>query len=422
MLHSQLLDLEHRFRLLQEEKNRAEQEAREREDITYKKNDSIQSDTRLLQAAIDEKQKQLKDLAAELGSLKELAGDKGDEIARLKHEMDDFAGRNEALEKDRKALEAELALESDQKRAAQIEADRIAELNSRLSKDESAVASRHKDNLVEAQQLSVRIDDVNRQITDTLAIKRQKETEIDATLGAEKDAEREVESYEAENAKLGMDNRGLRQRADEIAAQVARLNQRLSDTLALTDARDKELRNAKAGLNYSEAKVSDISQEINKFQRDNSILQSLLDKYRGDVSVQKRLREDEMAKKLAAEQEKKLLEREVLNKELETRTVKKELEKVQVSHEMLVGSHYQLGQELDALKDHAELLESQNKNLHRELDSFVATDEKVCVDLDRKSRVDYLKAKNEDEVQRSAAKVRTSQSPARSPYKSPYKR
>ncbi len=61
--------------------------------------------------------------------------------------------------------------------------------------------------------------------------------------------------------------------------------------------------------------------------------------------------------------------------------------------------------------------------MHRELDSFVATDEKVRVDLDRKYRVDYLKSKNTDEVQKSVAKVRDSQSPVRrSPYKSPYKK
>lgn len=60
--------------------------------------------------------------------------------------------------------------------------------------------------------------------------------------------------------------------------------------------------------------------------------------------------------------------------------------------------------------------------MNRELDSFVDTNEKVRVDLDRKGRVDYLRSKNSHEYQRSLAKVRESQSPVRrSPYKSPYK-
>lgn len=61
--------------------------------------------------------------------------------------------------------------------------------------------------------------------------------------------------------------------------------------------------------------------------------------------------------------------------------------------------------------------------MHRELDRFVDTDEKVRGELDRKDRVDYLKSKNEVELQKSTIKVRESLSPERrSAYKSPYKK
>ena len=49
------------------------------------------------------------------------------------------------------------------------------------------------------------------------------------------------------------------------------------------------------------------------------------------------------------------------------------------------------------------------------------TNEKVRRDLDRKDRVDYLKSKNQNELEQSIVKVRTSLSPKKSPYKSPYK-
>ncbi len=49
------------------------------------------------------------------------------------------------------------------------------------------------------------------------------------------------------------------------------------------------------------------------------------------------------------------------------------------------------------------------------------TNEKVRKDLDRKDRVDYLRSKDQDELERSIQKVRTSKSPRRSPYHSPAK-
>jgi len=48
----------------------------------------------------------------------------------------------------------------------------------------------------------------------------------------------------------------------------------------------------------------------------------------------------------------------------------------------------------------------------------VETDEKVRYELDRKDRVDYLKNKNFEELQKSFSRVKTSRSPAR---KSPSK-
>jgi len=51
----------------------------------------------------------------------------------------------------------------------------------------------------------------------------------------------------------------------------------------------------------------------------------------------------------------------------------------------------------------------------------VVVDEKIKKDLDRKNRIEYMKEKNENELQRSAEKVKLSTSPSKSPYKSPYK-
>ena len=59
--------------------------------------------------------------------------------------------------------------------------------------------------------------------------------------------------------------------------------------------------------------------------------------------------------------------------------------------------------------------------MNKELDNFVITDEKARTDLDRKQRVEYIKTKNIDELQKSVTKLRESVSPVKkSPYKSPF--
>lgn len=63
--------------------------------------------------------------------------------------------------------------------------------------------------------------------------------------------------------------------------------------------------------------------------------------------------------------------------------------------------------------------------MHKELDKFVETDEKVRTDLDRKIRVDYLKSKNQEELQQSFVKAKLRSSPRKNEpsatmYQSPY--
>ena len=118
------------------------------------------------------------------------------------------------------------------------------------------------------------------------------------------------------------------------------------------------------------------------------------------------------------ELEKKKLENETLSKDIEARSAKKELEKIRDTHGMLLEGHVQRTEELNALKQHAEVLENQNATLNNELDRFVETDEKVRHDLDRRIHVDYLKSKNTEELQQSIIKVKESLSPIK---KSPSK-
>ncbi len=363
ILHSQLLDLEHRFRLLQEEKARGERDARDREDQNYKRNESLQSEIKVVKASIDEKQKQLKELGAELAALKELAGDKTDEISHLKQEIAAANVTADDLVKDKRALEDECAFEADKKKAVQFEINKYLSINDQISKEKALSESKIRENEVEARRLSDQIDLINRQITDTHIIARQKEAELSTALDTKKNIQHEIDDLILANSRLQDENKTMGLKARDLELEVDRLNKRLDETLTITDVRDKELRAAKSNLAYSEDKVTETKEQAKKIQRENEVLQALLDKYRNDVEMHKHLRNQEISKKLEIEQEKKRLEREVLHKDLEARSAKKELEKVQVDKDRLLDNHAQLNQELDALREHAGLLEQQNKTV-----------------------------------------------------------
>lgn len=57
------------------------------------------------------------------------------------------------------------------------------------------------------------------------------------------------------------------------------------------------------------------------------------------------------------------------------------------SNDALLDRNHDLKLELESLNGHAELLTAQNRELQRELDQFVETDDIVRRNLDRKEKV-----------------------------------
>ena len=289
--------------------------------------------------------------------------EKSDEISKLKRDVAATAATAEDLMKDKKYLEDECTVESEKKRATQIEAERFLTNNDKISKSEDIAADRLHENELEARRLDEKIELTNRQIVDTETITKQKEAELAVTLDTKKSLQLEIDNVSLTNARLQDENKGLGMKANDFEMELDRLNKRIDEVLSITEVRDKELRSSKSNLAYAEDKVAETKEQAKKMQRENEVLQALLDKYRNDVDMQKRLRDQEVSKKFEIEQDKKRLEMEVLKKDLEARSVKKELEKVQVDKDRLLDNHFQLNQELSALKEHAGVLEYQNKNV-----------------------------------------------------------
>lgn len=93
--------------------------------------------------------------------------------------------------------------------------------------------------------------------------------------------------------------------------------------------------------------------------------------------------------------------------------LRKELEGARYSNQALLDNNSQFQVEIDALNNHIRVLNTQNEDLTKELDTFVEANEAIRQRLDRKNRVLDLRNKNEVQLQKSMAHVTDARSPER---------
>jgi FtsZ-binding cell division protein ZapB len=106
------------------------------------------------------------------------------------------------------------------------------------------------------------------------------------------------------------------------------------------------------------------------------------------------------------------LEAQIREREDGINIVRKENDDVKFSNAGLTDRNGGLRIEIGALQQHINVLEQQNRDLNKELEVFVQTDEQIRVNLNRRDRVETLKKLGEYELQKSYADLERS-SPVR---------
>jgi len=99
--------------------------------------------------------------------------------------------------------------------------------------------------------------------------------------------------------------------------------------------------------------------------------------------------------------------------EVDERSKNTDLEAVNYSNQALMDRNLDLKAEYEALQKHSLLLTQQNKDLQRELDSFVETDDIVRRNLDRKEKVYQIRSTIDTQAMGTGAIVHRSRSPIR---------
>ena len=95
---------------------------------------------------------------------------------------------------------------------------------------------------------------------------------------------------------------------------------------------------------------------------------------------------------------------------------RKEIDDVKFSNSSLFDRNGDLKAEIAALQQHIAVLEQQNRELNRELEKFVETDEQIRSTLNRRERVVDLRSKTEVELQKSLYDLERSSPQRRSKY------
>jgi chromosome segregation ATPase len=110
------------------------------------------------------------------------------------------------------------------------------------------------------------------------------------------------------------------------------------------------------------------------------------------------------------------LEAKVRHVEDQLAIARKDQDDLRFSNMGMGDRNNDLRAEIEALQNHCNVLQQQNRDLNIELERFVQTDEQIRATLNRRDRVNDLRHKTENELQKSLYDLERS-SPTRSGYK-----
>lgn len=134
-------------------------------------------------------------------------------------------------------------------------------------------------------------------------------------------------------------------------------------------------------------------------------MKTLEDKYRNENTDLTKRVDAECVRNLDLTTGMKDLEGKVRAKEDQILYMKKELEGARYSNSALLDNNSNLQVEIDSINNHIKVITVQNEDLTRELDQFVQANEAIRHRLDRKHRVEEIRAKNDAQLMSSVSQM-----------------
>ncbi len=363
ILTGQRNDLEHRLRVLLEERTRCERDAKDRTQQAARKSGTLENELKSSNEELINKTAALQEAQSALTAAQNRATEKEAEIQRLKADLNASMRQSVSLQHEVRTTLDELEAARQTSLTVQKEANRMRQAHDVLSATEAEVERKERERRLHAAQLSQQLDqlklrgDAEEQTRGVVA------SELSVTADGRQLNQREAERLTALNIQLQGETRDLSQREQSLAHELRSTSEKTEDALQLAEVKDREAKIAGAQLASAEEKAAAGKSVQLAVQRENENLRILLDKCKEDVELHRRQRTAQFAEKLDIEREKQQLEREALNKELEARVAQRQLAAVRETHDQLLEHKLQLHDEVAAIQQHAEVLASQNANV-----------------------------------------------------------
>ena len=150
------------------------------------------------------------------------------------------------------------------------------------------------------------------------------------------------------------------------------------------------------------------SEQFGRLEGEASVADRNLRQYMEEGRLLLRDNDMEAQKAAALREQMSEMEMRVRAKEGRVGDLRKSLTSMRVTSSTIREQAEDLAAEREALERHARVLDSQNQELNEELGAFSYSEEVVRSHLNRRDRVEYVKARNEDTLRKSFHDLRMS--------------
>eukprot|EP00826_Nyctotherus_ovalis_P039582 TRINITY_DN3816_c0_g1_i1.p1 TRINITY_DN3816_c0_g1~~TRINITY_DN3816_c0_g1_i1.p1 ORF type:complete len:456 (+),score=143.81 TRINITY_DN3816_c0_g1_i1:148-1515(+) len=378
-LSKKLIELERQFNELQEEKRRNEREFKEW--LANNTTSNARTELQSLQTEFNDKQGEVAKLKKELSAYIDLLNEKDKEIEKLYSDQMSLKKQNKNRLDTKSDLERKLEVIKVSKLSEERNSKDMIEIKEKLSKDCDIVRSKKLLINEDKGKLKAAIEEAGASLAANKRKNLQDGYKLEDILVNERTANKEIKAQSEFSEELVSEREVMVQKIKEMEAKLEAAGRQYVEAMNYVGDCDEKIREYKAETKSAQARELETQRKFLKLRIDNEVYRKLLQEHKADAETQKKLKALETARKYEAEHELNKLEKESLVKEMTRRSIVRELEQVKESHNRLLEDRRQLSEGVETLMRHAEILQSQNKELHNELEQFVETDEKVRKEL-----------------------------------------
>lgn len=274
--------------------------------------------------------------------------------------------------------------------------------------------ARQKRQLDDRHFESLRLNEDNAKKGDVNADLRLKAADLDKEIEVLKlqrqDNFREIAKLKDLNESRVREAADQSDRLKGLDYDMSRVNLRIDDTQKVIDARSYDLRNKQLLLEDNQKEIARQKDLNARLASEGLLLRRDGDKTSTDNYELRKENEFAAARNLDMAAQARELEARLKDRDDQLFLQRKDLEQSKVTNGALRGQNVDNLAEKDALEKHAQVVQLQNDDITRELDKFCEMDEYVRNQLDRRSRVLGLRARNEQELRHSFNRVEDARS------------